>query len=76
MVVAISAAAFAVAAVAVAWPYLPRAGSGSALSASERSRWVTRLFDLAEKADEPAVSSAARALISALVSGPDQKRAR
>lgn len=72
----LSGLAFAAVAVAVAWPYLPSRQSKAGLSASERSLWVNRLFALVENAEDPAVASAARALIAALVAGPDAKKGR
>jgi hypothetical protein len=70
MLLALSLSGIAVGAIAAAWPYLHvRTGAGP-LAASERAQWVSRLFALAEKSDsqkDEAVSSAARALIAALV---------
>jgi len=62
---------FVVAAVAIAWPYLPTIASIQAQPAvRSRAHWVNDLFDLVASADaqtQPLVADAARALIAALV---------
>jgi|GEM_PF-6255927 hypothetical protein len=67
-------AAFGIAAVVACWPMLSAAWVRwrpvAAAAGVDRADWVNRLFGLAAAADEagePVVASAARALITALV---------
>lgn len=81
---------FAVAAGAALWPYLPKrlpsvlpspAQPETGLAPTSRAKWVNDLFVLAgqaDKANEVAIASAARALIAALVAErePPKQRGR
>lgn len=73
--------AFVVAGVAAMWPMLARVAAGLRRPATgfDRADWVNRLFSLAAAADESgdtSVATAARSLISALVSTEPAKRGK
>ena len=71
----VSVVALAAVVLSAAWPYLRLSvAASSGLTPEKRADWVNRLFVLAadaDAADLPAVASAARGLVTALVGQPE-----